>query len=132
MRYLLDVNILVAWGWEDHGAHTKVTEWLAAVLSAPDTLLLTSAIPQLGFVRVAIQRTGGAVTPVHAASILNSMLSGLADRHHFLPDDQASFTWPDWCQSAAKTTDAHLLALAQAHSAQLATLDKGIPGALVV
>ncbi len=37
--------------------------------------------------------------------------------------------WPAWCQSAAQTTDAHFLALVQAHGAVLATLDRGLPGA---
>lgn len=39
---------------------------------------------------------------------------------------------PAWANTAAKTTDGHLLALAQAHGAQLATLDRGTPGALLI
>ena len=49
-----------------------------------------------------------------------------------LPVDQAATAWPAWCRTAAQTTDAHLLALAHAHAAELATLDQGIPGALLI
>ena len=50
----------------------------------------------------------------------------------FLADDREAFGWPDWCATASRTTDAHLLALAEANGAELATLDGGIPGAFVI
>jgi hypothetical protein len=30
MNYLLDVNVLVAWGWADHTEHRRVGLWIAA------------------------------------------------------------------------------------------------------
>ena len=129
MKYLLDVNVLVAWGWQDHLDHLKVCTWIVKLEKSPRDSFLTSAIPQLGFVRVSVQRTGGQVTPEIASHVLDSMLKSLGRKHQFLADDQPSERWPAWCQGAGRTTDAHLLALAQAHGAALATLDQGIPGA---
>lgn len=132
MNYLLDVNVLVAWGWSDHPDHTRVDHWIAASLGDRRTRLVTSAIPQLGFVRVSVQRGGGQVSPDLAGGILAGMLRVLGKSHRFLPDDREAVQWPSWCNGAARTTDAHLLALAKAHGLELATLDKGIPGAFLI
>lgn len=132
MKYLLDVSILVAWGWLDHAAHEPTAKWIAEVRARKRARLLTSAIPELGFVRVSVRRTGGQVTVQAAARTLSAMLGTLGASHGFLPDDRRASDFPGWCRGAARTTDAHLLGLAEAHGARLATLDKGIPGALVV
>jgi toxin-antitoxin system PIN domain toxin len=132
VRYLLDVNVLVAWGWTDHADHDAVGRWVGKVKRRGEDELLTSAIPQLGFVRVSVQRTGGQVSPEAAADVLSGMLRSLGSMHEFVPDDQESLRWPAWCKAASRTTDAHLLALAQAHAAELATMDEGIPGAFVI
>ena len=127
------VNVLVAWGWSDHVAHERAARWIASVRASAEDLLVTSAIPELGFVRVSVQRTAGAVGVEEAGEVLRGMLRTLGDRHEFLPDDQVSTAeWPAWCQSAGRTTDAHLLALAQRHQVQLATLDESIPGVMVI
>lgn len=132
MNFLLDVNVLVAWGWADHQDHERVDQWVAQKLRQRNDMLLTSAIPQLGFVRVSVHRGGGLVTPAAASAVLAGLLQCLGERHRFLPDDQPANAWPDWCQGAGRTTDAHLIRLASAHGAQLATLDEGIPGAFVI
>lgn len=57
----------------------------------------------------------------------------LGPKHRFLPDDLSSTQpFPTWCKNAKHTTDAHLLALAEKHHLQLATLDTGIPGAFII
>ena len=132
MRYLLDVNVLVAWGWGDHADHDRAATWIGAQRKQKGVVLLTSAIPQLGFVRVSVQRSAGRVLPEEAGMVLSGMLKALGRSHAFLPDDQPSSEWPGWCKGAARTTDAHLLQLATAHGAQLASLDRGIPGAFVI
>ncbi len=130
MNYLVDVNILVAWGWSDHVEHARVASWIATL--SPHELLLTSAIPQLGFVRVSVRRSGGLITVSEAAETLRGMLASLGERHRFRSDGTDALHWPDWCISPAQTTDAHLLDLALANSATLATLDTAIPGAMVL
>ena len=132
MNYLLDVNVLVAWGWSDHVAHERTVTWIAATGARKASKLLTSAIPELGFVRVSVQRTGGHVTVREAGRTLAGMLSALGARHGFLQDDRPASDFPAWCHHASRTTDAHLVQLADAHGAKLATLDTGIPGAFLV
>ena len=132
MKYLLDVNVLVAWGWSDHVAHQRTATWIAATRRQRASRLLTSAIPELGFVRVSVQRTAGGVTVAHAGDTLADMLRGLGACHGFLADDRPAADLPDWCERASQTTDAHLVTLAEAHGARLATLDARIPGAFVV
>jgi predicted nucleic acid-binding protein len=132
MNYLMDVNALVAWGWSDHADHDRVDRWIAARMKEGQDTLLTSAIPELGFVRVSVQRSQGCVSVAQAGTVLAGLLNRLGKGHEFLADDQHARSWPAWCQGAARTTDAHLLALAKAHRAELATLDTGIPGAFVI
>jgi toxin-antitoxin system PIN domain toxin len=132
VKYLLDVNVLVAWGWSDHADHERVARWIGKVTKSDGDDLLTSAIPQLGFVRVSVQRSSGQISPETAGQVLSGMLRSLGARHQFLPDDQEAGQWPAWCTTAARTTDAHLISLAKKHGAELATLDQGIPRACVI
>ena len=132
MKYLLDVNVLVAWGWMEHTDHERVAKWLARGRSQSDTEFLTSPIPELGFVRVSVQRAAGTVAVKEACITLEGMLASLGQTHSFIPDDQRGSGSPVWCKVAARTTDAYLLALANAYDAKLVTLDRGIPDALVV
>ena len=132
MKYLLDVNVLVAWGWADHVDHERTAAWIRESRKQTGIRLLTSAIPQLGFVRISVQRTAGLVTVREAANTLTGMLNSLGDRHAFLADDTPATDFPDWCHQASRTTDAHLLRLARIHGAKLTTLDTGIPGAFLV
>jgi predicted nucleic acid-binding protein len=132
MRYLLDVNALVAWGWADHLDHDRTAAWIADVKAQRAGLLCTSSIPQLGFVRVSMQRSRGLLTVRDAADALAGLIAALGKSHVFLADDLQAGSFPGWCQSAARTTDAHLLQLAQAHGMELATLDRGVPGAFLI
>lgn len=132
MSFLLDVNVLVAWGWKDHMDHQRAASWIAKQKEQPQTRCYTSAIQQLGFVRVSVQRSGNRVQIAEATQVLTGMLESLGALHHFLPDDMESYVFPDWCRTAARTTDARLLLLAQRHALQLATLDEEIPGAFLL
>lgn len=132
MIYLLDVNVLVAWGWSDHVDHARAARWIASVRKRKPDRLLTSAIPELGFVRVSVQRTNARITVNEAAETLKGMLASLGASHAFLPDDAPTLTFPEWCQQGSRTTDAHLFRLAETHGAMLATLDEAIPGSFLV
>jgi predicted nucleic acid-binding protein len=132
MRYLLDVNVLVAWGWADHIDHDRAAAWIAESKGDRNTTLLTSAIPQLGFVRVSVQRLPGRLSVSDAAKVLAGMIDSLGGSHEFLADNVDCTKWPAWCRSASRTTDAHLLSLPGVHRAKLATLDAGIPGAFLL
>jgi predicted nucleic acid-binding protein len=131
MNYLLDVNVLMAWGWSDHLEHDRTAVWIAATKKNKE-MLVTSAIPQLGFIRVSVQRAAGQLTVNEAARTLAGMVKALGEHHSFLADDRAAVEFPEWCRGAARTTDAHLLKLAEAHSLRLSTLDADIPGAFLI
>ena len=81
---------------------------------------------------ISVQRTAGRVTVKEASKTLASMVTSLGARHVFLADDRRPTDFPEWCLHASRTTDAHLLQLAEAHGARLVTLDTGIPGAFLV
>ena len=133
MKYLLDVNVLLAWGWADHADHHRAVRWIVSVKQTRGARLLTSPIPELGFVRVSMQRAAGRLDISAATHTLASMLQSLGRHHAFLPDDcSAAKEFPAWCGAASRTTDAHLVLLAHAHGAALATLDTGIPGAFLL
>ena len=132
-KYLLDVNVLVAWGWVDHSDHLRVAKWIGSLKGRRGALLGTSAIPELGFVRVSVQRTAGRLPLADAAATLSGMLQALGKAHVFVPDDLSSAApWPNWCCSASRSTDAHLVALADRHGLRLATLDEGIPDSFLI
>ena len=133
MNFLLDVNALVAWAWTDHIHHLRVDRWMAGVLSSRHDLATTTSICELGFVRVSVSRNPAAVDVSLAAKKLHQLMEFVGIKHRFLPDDLSSRRdFPTWCTSPKHTTDAHLLALAEKHGLQLATLDTGIPGAFVI
>ena len=129
MSYLLDMNVLVAWGWTDHADHKRAVRWLADCKRTRGLILMTSPIAELGFIRVSVQRAAGRISVKMAADVLRGMLGSLGAKHRFLADDLHRGDWPAWCTSAAHTTDGHLLLLAKRHGIHLATLDAGIPGA---
>lgn len=57
--YLLDVNVLLALGYEEHVHHLRAEDWLNAQHAAGAwTALATCSISELGFVRVASGKSG--------------------------------------------------------------------------
>lgn len=132
MNHLLDVNVLVAWGWADHTDHDRTVRWIAERKKTQGAKLFTSPISEIGFVRVSVRRSAGRVTVLQAAEVLQDMLQSLGPARQFLPDDLGGTEWPDWSSAASRTTDAHLLLLARQHGLALATLDAGIPGAMLL
>lgn len=131
-KYLLDVSVLVAWGWREHDHYQTIDHWIAREYNKQHVLFLTCSITELGFVRVSEQISKGATPIRETTSILHKMLRELAPCHHYIADDFPVKEWPAWCQCASQTTDAHLLLLAKKHGAHLATLDRKIPGAFLI
>lgn len=132
MKYLLDVNVLVAWGWQDHVDHARVIAWIDRERSRRGGRLATSPIPEIGFVRVSVQRSLGQVSVREAGAVLEGLLKALGRSHRFVPDDLSGTIWPAWCTTSARSTDAHLSELARRHAYRLATLDEAIPNAFLI
>ena len=65
MRYLLDVNTLIALGHVAHAHHQRAQLWQGGLTAGVD-VLGTCAITELGFVRVSVQ-SGFAGERLHGA-----------------------------------------------------------------
>lgn len=114
---LLDVNLLLAFGWRSHPDHRQCRSWIAGV-----PRFATCAITELGFLRVSM-------SPAYRASFEDAshVLEGLTSLQ------AASFLNCDLPVSQISpvtnykdTTDCYLVELARKHSLRLATLDEGI------
>ncbi len=123
MKYLLDVNALVALGFLQHEFHKRVAHWVRALASKGVPELSTCSITELGFVRVLAQAPLYGFTVAQASSLLLRLKA----------ENILKFTHlPAWVKTAKQTTGGHLAQLAKTNSAMLATLDKGIPRAFLI
>lgn len=129
MNYLADVNVLVALAHGGHAFHSRVREWYLG-LDAADRVF-TCATAELGLVRALLNL--GLVPDVAAAvMVLSSVKQSGKTPFEFIADDLGAEVMPAYVKTARQTTDGHLLMLAAKHGARFATLDTGIPGALLL
>jgi uncharacterized protein len=132
MKYLLDVNVLVALGFLQHEFHERVASWVHTLASRGIPELATCSITELGFVRVLAQASQYGFTISHARTLLLRFKTGNSLRFAFIPDDHDVSHIPAWVNTAKQITDGHLVQLAKAKNAILATLDEKIPGAFLI
>ena len=129
MRYLLDVNALVALGIFHHGFHDRVNAWIT---SQDGAQWLTCSIAELGFVRVSAQTPDYGFTVQQARTLLLRLKTNSRLALTLLPDGNDISSLPAWVKTPRQVTDGHLVQLARANDAVLATLDEGIPGAFLI
>jgi predicted nucleic acid-binding protein len=129
MRYLLDVNVLIAFGVTQHQFHQRVVDWIR---SERGSVFLTSSVTEIAFVRVVASVTVYDLNVFKARRLLLGMKANVSQALTFLPDSNDISALPAWVKSPAQTTDGHLLQLASANGAVLATLDERIPGAFLI
>jgi predicted nucleic acid-binding protein len=132
MRYLLDVNALVAFGFHEHEFHERVAAWFRDVTATAEMELLTSSITELGFVRILSQTTQYGATVSHARALLMQLKASEPARLRFIPDAHDVSQLPMWVETPKQITDGHLVRLAIAHNGVLATLDTKIPRAFLI
>jgi toxin-antitoxin system PIN domain toxin len=130
VKYLLDVNMLVALGHTLHVHHARAEWWLKSVAPKAEGLA-TCAITELGFVRVSVQ-TGLQPDVATAAKALASLKASSPVGIELWPDAIGVDKLPRYVKKPADLTDGHLLELARANGAQFVTLDGDIPEALLV
>ena len=130
MRYLLDVNALIALAHTGHSLHTKAMGWYRSVLALAAGLH-TCSITELGFVRVSVV-TGLQRDIAGAKRALAALKSSSKVRFELISDDLGVAQLPAFVKSPQSVTDGHLVELAQKHSIRLVTLDRGIPGSLFI
>jgi len=132
MKYLLDVNALVALGFLQHEFHQRVANWLRTLAPREGLELLTCSITELGFVRVLAQASQYGFTVSHARSLLLRLKAGDVVKFTFISDDHDIARLPAWVKTPKQTTDGHLAELAKANGALLATLDGRTPRAFLI
>ena len=132
MRFLLDVNALVALGVVEHQFHVPVTTWVRRSLSDGNLKLLSCSITELGFVRVLANTKPYGFTVPTANGLLRRMKAEDKELFSFIADDLDASRLPSWVQHPKQVTDGHLAQLAKANGAVLATLDRGIPGSFLI
>ena len=117
MSHLLDVNFLVACGWESHADYLRASRWLSRAKS-----FATCPISEMGFLRVSL-------SPDYGASFEDAMaaLSAIAGMraHRFLPDATRAESLPR-VNTSKDVTDAHLVHLARRYRLKLATFDAAL------
>jgi len=130
--YLLDVTVLLAFAYKGQVSHWRVTHWIKFVESngSEGPLFATCSIVELGFVRIAAGKSRLAENLTIARADLQRLKTELHST--LLADEVDGNRLPVWVTKSRQTTDGHLLELATAHHAQLATLDTGIPGAVLI
>lgn len=127
MRYLLDVNALLALAHTGHAHHAKASAWYAGIARSA-TGLHTCAITELGFVRVATQ-LGLQPDIASARAALDALKASSRVRFELVPDDLGAAHLPAFVKTPAAVTGGHLLELAKKNAMKLVTFDRGIPGA---
>lgn len=132
MRYLLDVNALVALGLLELEFHDRVALWVMSPRSREESAITTCAITELGFVRVLSQVAQYGLTVGQSKGLLVKLKAQGAVPFEFIADDHDVSQLPGWVKTGRQTTDGHLTQLARAHDAVLAALDERMPGAFVI
>jgi predicted nucleic acid-binding protein len=132
MKYLLDVNALVALGFLEHQFHKRVTNWMNDLTSKGVPEVASCSITELGFIRVLAQAPQYDISVEQARILLTRLKANKTLKFTFVVDDQEVAKLPAWVKTAKQTTDGHLVQVAKAHGAILATLDRKIPTALVI
>ena len=132
MRYLLDVNTLLALAVFEHEFHARTASWVARLAASGVPELATCSITELGFVRVLGQARQYGSSVVQTRELLLKVKNSDGLRWIFISDDHDIFHLPRWVRTPKQTTDGHLAELARANQAVLATLDRRIPRAFVI
>lgn len=129
MKYLLDVNALIALGFADHQFHSRVTSWIR---SQQPVQLLTCPISELGFVRVLAHVPEYGYSVAETRTLLINLKKSKNLQLVFVPDSNDISSLPGWSKTPKQTTDGYLVELAQSNHAMLATLDHRIPQASLI
>ena len=130
MRYLLDVNALIALAHTGHVFHAKATKWYLSVVATARGFH-TCSITEIGFVRVSVV-TGLQSDIATAKAALDALKSSSKIRFELISDDVGVAQLPAFVRKPQAITDGHLFELARKNSMHLVTFDQGIPNALYI
>jgi len=117
VSHLLDVNFLIACGWQSHADHVRASRWLSREKS-----FATGSVSEMGFLRVSLSPAFGARFE-DAIAALEAIVQMRG--HRFVRDDTRAGSLP-LVTTSKDVTDAHLVHLAWRHSLKLATFDAAL------
>jgi hypothetical protein len=121
MKYLLDVNVLLAAIWFNHPHHAKAFAWLSgkSVLLCP--------LSELGFLRISTNKKAIGAPTEEARKLLQQFATDRrVDR---IEDDLPALD--SHSKKSEQVTDLYLADLAAKHGARLGTFDASIAHAAV-
>ncbi len=121
MKYLLDVNALLAWEHTNSPHHAAFHAWAGRAGRAN---LWTCGHAELGFIRVSMQVFS------YTLSQATEALTALKRHAGGFVEVAPSPRLPAWSSIAAKTSDAYLTQVARENRMRLATFDSGIKDAV--
>jgi toxin-antitoxin system PIN domain toxin len=116
MKFLLDVNALLAAILAGHSRHQAVNAWLKAKAVA------TCPLTELGFIRISSSPKAYNVSMALARQSLEAFKT--THKTEFIPDDIPALN--SSARSSGEVTDCYLAELASSKGLKLATLDTGI------
>jgi predicted nucleic acid-binding protein len=116
VKYLLDVNMLLAALWVNHPKHGMAFGWLAG------KNILVCPLCELGFLRISTNRKAFGAPMAEARALLGKFIQERGAKR--VPDDLAPLE--SFPVSSEETTDIYLADLAAKNGARLATLDGGV------
>lgn len=132
MKYLLDVNALLALLFSQHEFHGRVENWISSLQKKGRPQLATCPLTELGFVRVASGVGAFGADVALAKNLLHRFKQSKRADVVFLADSIGVERLPSWAKKSRQTTDGYLKALADEHGFVLATLDTGIPETFLI
>ena len=130
MKYLFDINVLLALAHQDHADHQKASLWLQSVAPVA-AAFFTCSITELGFVRISVQ-SGLEPDIASAERTFSEFKRSSKVPFEIFSDGLGVASMPKYVRSPSQLTDGHLLELASVAGARLVTLDRGISGALII
>lgn len=116
MKYLLDVNLLLAGMWENHSRHAEVFGWLEG------KSIFLCPLAELGFLRISANEKA-INAPMDKARELLERFSTERNAERISDDLAPLDSHP---KTSEEVTDLYLADLANKHGAKLATLDERI------
>ena len=125
LRYLLDVNVLVALTARGHVHHQLAKKWFYL---SPDLQWDTCALTEAGFLRNATAARAGQVSMSEATAILKQLAQHPGYRYVPITADWQTLCSPFFPRlyGAKQVTDAYLLGLAVQNHSVLVTMDKAL------
>lgn len=128
MRWLLDVNVLLALAWKNHVHHRPARAWFLGLRHRP---WATCPLTSLGFLRLSCQETvvGVQVRPDEAVLALESMIRTLP-RHEYWPTapalPEALLSFLPHLVGQRQFNDSLLFAWVVEKKSKLASFDTGL------